>query len=43
MTFRPSYLEIKTLRELKPNLALIALTATATKEVVNDIHEKTIY
>ena len=38
--FRPSYLEIKKLRDLKPNLAVIALTATATKDVVNDIHEK---
>jgi ATP-dependent DNA helicase RecQ len=38
--FRPSYLNIKTLRDLKPDLAVIALTATATPEVVIDIQEK---
>jgi ATP-dependent DNA helicase RecQ len=38
--FRPSYLNIKTLRDIKPDLAVIALTATATPEVVLDIQEK---
>ena len=35
--FRPSYLEINTLRELRPELPILALTATATSEVVDDI------
>lgn len=35
--FRPSYLKIATIRDLFPNVPIIALTATATKEVVNDI------
>ena len=35
--FRPSYLEINTLKELQPNVPFIALTATATERVLNDI------
>lgn len=35
--FRPSYLRIKSLRLLKPNVPVLALTATATPEVVDDI------
>ncbi len=38
--FRPAYLNIAKLRELKPNLPVIALTATATPEVVEDIQAK---
>ncbi len=38
--FRPSYLKIAELRELLPNVSVLALTATATKEVVKDIQEK---
>lgn len=38
--FRPSYLEIAKLRALKPNAPLIALTATATPKVVEDIKNK---
>ena len=38
--FRPAYLNIVKLRELKPDLAVIALTATATPEVVKDIQDK---
>jgi len=38
--FRPSYLKIETLRELLPNIPVLALTATATTEVVKDIQEK---
>ena len=38
--FRPSYLKIAEIREMKPGVPLLALTATATPEVVNDIQEK---
>ncbi len=38
--FRPSYLKINQLRELKPNVPILALTATATAEVVIDIQEQ---
>lgn len=35
--FRPSYLEIGRVREIKPNIPILALTATATSEVIEDI------
>lgn len=35
--FRPSYRNIKILRELKTNIPFIALTATANQKVLNDI------
>ncbi len=38
--FRPSYLEIVKLREFFPDIPVLALTATATKNVVEDIQEK---
>jgi ATP-dependent DNA helicase RecQ len=38
--FRPSYLKITTLREMLPNVPILALTATATKEVLLDIQDK---
>lgn len=38
--FRPAYLKITKLRELLPEVPILALTATATPEVVNDIQEK---
>ncbi len=38
--FRPSYLKIRSLRKLLPNIPVLALTATATTKVVNDIQEK---
>jgi len=38
--FRPSYLNIATARELFPDAPIIALTATATPQVVDDIQEK---
>ncbi len=38
--FRPSYLQISSLRILKPDSPVIALTATATREVREDIVEK---
>lgn len=38
--FRPPYLEIAKARELLPGVPVLALTATATPSVVNDIQEK---
>ncbi|MCC5932446.1 MAG: RecQ family ATP-dependent DNA helicase [Cyclobacteriaceae bacterium] len=38
--FRPSYLNIAEIRELQPAVPFIALTATATKKVRDDIVEK---
>lgn len=38
--FRPSYLKIAEIRTLLPQVPIIALTATATPEVVKDIQEK---
>ena len=38
--FRPAYLEIANLRELIPNTPFLALTATATPKVVDDIMDK---
>ena len=38
--FRPSYLKIADLRDLVPDVPFLALTATATHKVVEDIQEK---
>lgn len=38
--FRPSYLNIKDLREILPNTPILAVTATATPEVVIDIQKQ---
>lgn len=38
--FRPSYLKIAALKELLPGVPVLALTATATEEVVKDIQQK---
>ena len=38
--FRPSYLRIAEIRRLKPAAPILALTATATPQVVDDIQEK---
>lgn len=38
--FRPAYRNIQRLRELRPEIPIIALTATATLEVVKDISEQ---
>lgn len=38
--FRPSYLTIKRLREALPDLPIMALTATATKQVLEDISKE---
>jgi ATP-dependent DNA helicase RecQ len=41
--FRPSYLKISELRKELPNVPVLALTASATKEVQHDICEKLGY
>jgi ATP-dependent DNA helicase RecQ len=38
--FRPSYLEIADIRKELPNIPVLALTATATPEVVDDIQDR---
>ncbi len=38
--FRPSYLKVAEVRELLPHVPVLALTATATPQVVDDIMEK---
>ena len=38
--FRPSYLNIAAVRELLPDVPVLALTATATPETVDDIQDK---
>ena len=38
--FRPSYLEIANIRQLHPDVPVLALTATATPAVVDDIQER---
>ena len=38
--FRPSYLNIANIRKLKPEIPILALTATATPKIVDDIQEK---
>lgn len=38
--FRPSYMKIADVREQLPGIPVLALTATATPEVVNDIQER---
>jgi len=37
--FRPSYLTLKILKLLQPEIPIIALTATATKKVIEDIQQ----
>jgi ATP-dependent DNA helicase RecQ len=41
--FRPSYLRIAELRKLLPNVPVLAVTATATPNVVDDIQEKLMF
>lgn len=38
--FRPSYLKIADIRKLKPDAPILALTATATPQVIDDIQER---
>jgi ATP-dependent DNA helicase RecQ len=41
--FRPSYLKIAGLRDMVPGVPVLALTATATPKVVEDIQEKLLF
>ena len=41
--FRPSYLRIADIREILPNVPVLALTATATPEVVEDIQKQLLF
>ena len=38
--FRPSYLSICDIRRMKPDVPILALTATATPDVIDDIQER---
>ena len=40
--FRPSYLQIAQIRKLVPDVPVLALTATATPQVVDDIQAKLV-
>jgi len=41
--FRPSYLEIAKIRPMLPEVPILALTATATPEVVSDIQKQLLF
>ncbi|MBC8265514.1 MAG: RecQ family ATP-dependent DNA helicase [Flavobacteriales bacterium] len=41
--FRPSYLHIAEIRDVIPNTPILALTATATSDIVVDIQEKLLF
>jgi len=41
--FRPSYLRIAEIKDILPNVPILALTATATPIVVEDIQEKLLF
>lgn len=41
--FRPAYLNIASIREQLPDVPVLALTATATPDVVQDIQEKLLF
>jgi ATP-dependent DNA helicase RecQ len=41
--FRPSYLKISELRQYHPDVPILALTATATPKVTEDIQEKLLF
>ncbi|MEN8120580.1 MAG: ATP-dependent DNA helicase RecQ [Bacteroidota bacterium] len=38
--FRPAYLQIAEIRKYLPNVSVLALTATATRDVITDIQDK---
>ena len=41
--FRPSYLHIAEIREVIPDAPILALTATATSDIIDDIQEKLLF
>ncbi|MDR2810714.1 MAG: RecQ family ATP-dependent DNA helicase [Tannerellaceae bacterium] len=41
--FRPAYLSIEKIREQLPGVPVLALTATATSEVIDDIQDKLLF
>ena len=41
--FRPSYLKVSKVREFLPDVPILALTATATPQVVEDIQEQLLF
>jgi len=41
--FRPSYLRIAELRQYHPQVPILALTATATPKVIDDVQEKLLF
>ena len=41
--FRPSYLKIAELRQYHPQVPILALTATATQSVIDDIQQKLLF
>jgi len=41
--FRPSYLQIATIRKFFPQVPVLALTATATPQVIEDIQDKLLF
>ena len=41
--FRPSYLRIASIREFFPEVPILALTATATPDVIDDIQERLLF
>lgn len=41
--FRPSYLQIANIRKFFPKVPLLALTATATTEVIDDIQDRLLF
>jgi ATP-dependent DNA helicase RecQ len=41
--FRPGYLKIAELRDILPGVPVLALTATATKDVIKDIQDKLLF
>jgi ATP-dependent DNA helicase RecQ len=41
--FRPPYLQISKLREIKPDVPVVALTASATEQVQTDIQQKLLF
>ena len=41
--FRPSYLHIAEIREVIPDVPILALTATATADIIDDIQDKLLF